>query len=93
MGSSTTQGLSYKSHCVLLASYFASRSVTRTHGRWHRQAREAGLPSSGWGSTVTQGSGSPRSLPKHTLRPIPTFEDRKRALKWGRDITQSHRTQ
>lgn len=49
MGSSTTQDLSYKSHRVLLANYFASQLVTWTNGRWHEQAGDAGLPSSGLG--------------------------------------------
>lgn len=49
MGSSTTQGLSYKSQRVLLASYFASQLVRWTTGGWHEQAGDAGLPSSGLG--------------------------------------------
>lgn len=49
MGSSTTQDLSYKSHRVLLANYFASQLVTWTNGRWHEQAEDAGLSSSGLG--------------------------------------------
>lgn len=74
MGSSTTQGLSYKSHQVLLASYFAFQLVIWMNGEWHEWAGDASLPSRGLvgeNSTGTQTSGSYRGLLEHITHPIP----------------------
>lgn len=68
MGSSTTQDLSYKSHRVLLANYFASQLVMWTNGRWHEQTEDAGLPSSGLGGNTSYVLFSPFKRVKESQR-------------------------